>query len=115
LPACAGGPRPLPPFRGGCSALLALPAARHHARGQAGPINGALLRSGAPIGEMKLALRKHLSSIKGGRLAIAAAPAQLVSLMISDVPDDDPSVIASGPTVPDATTCADAIAILRKI
>src|SRR5258708_10497692 len=59
-------------------------------------------------------VRKHLSAIKGGRLAVAAAPARVVSLMISDVPGDDPSVIASGPTVPDATTSADAIAILQS-
>src|SRR6266478_5920157 len=97
---------------GGGSALLALPAAGITLEDKQA-INGALLRSGAPIGEMNC-VRKHLSSIKGGRLAIAAAPATVVSLMISDVPDDDPSIIASGPTVPDATTCADAIAILRK-
>jgi glycerate 2-kinase len=76
-------------------------------------INRALLRSGAHIGEMNC-VRKHLSAIKGGRLAVAAAPARLVSLIISDVPGDDLSVIASGPTVPDATTQADALAVLRK-
>jgi glycerate 2-kinase len=59
-------------------------------------------------------LRKHLSAIKGGRLALAAAPALLVSYLISDVPGDDPSVIASGPTVPDRTTFADALAVLTK-
>jgi hydroxypyruvate reductase len=59
-------------------------------------------------------VRKHLSAIKGGRLAVAAAPARVVSLMISDVPGDDPSVIASGPTVPDATSFADALAIVEK-
>ena len=59
-------------------------------------------------------VRKHLSRIKGGRLAAACAPAQVVTLTISDVPGDDPSVIASGPTVPDATTCADAVAILQR-
>ena len=59
-------------------------------------------------------VRKHLSRIKGGRLAAACAPAKVVTLTISDVPGDDPSVIASGPTVPDATTCADAIAILQR-
>src|SRR5437763_10905968 len=59
-------------------------------------------------------VRKHLSAIKGGRLAIAAPPAPVVSLMISDVPGDDPSVIASGLTVPDPTTSAAAIAILEK-
>ncbi len=69
--------------------------------------------AGAQISEMNC-VRKHLSAIKGGRLAIAAAPAQAVSLIISDVPDDDLSVIASGPTVPDATTSEDALAILAK-
>jgi len=59
-------------------------------------------------------VRKHLSRIKGGRLAAACAPAQVVTLTISDVPGDDPSVIASGPTVPDATSCADALAILQR-
>jgi glycerate 2-kinase len=59
-------------------------------------------------------VRKHLSRIKGGRLAAACAPARVVTLTISDVPGDDPSVIASGPTVPDATTCADALAILAR-
>jgi glycerate 2-kinase len=97
---------------GGGSALLALPAPGITFEDKQA-INRALLRSGAPIGEMNC-VRKHLSSIKGGRLALAAAPARVVSLMISDVPDDDPSVIASGPTVPDATTAAEAIAILQK-
>ena len=59
-------------------------------------------------------VRKHLSRIKGGRLAAACAPARVVTLTISDVPGDDPSVIASGPTVADASTCADALAILRR-
>jgi len=59
-------------------------------------------------------VRKHLSAIKGGRLGAACAPARVVTLLISDVPGDDPSVIASGPTVPDPTTCADALAILQK-
>src|SRR5690606_29089253 len=76
-------------------------------------INRELLLSGAHIGEMNC-VRKHLSRIKGGRLAAACAPARVVTLTISDVPGDDPSVIASGPTVPDATTCADALAILRR-
>ena len=69
--------------------------------------------SGANIGEMNC-VRKHLSRIKGGRLAAACAPARVVTLTISDVPGDDPAVIASGPTVPDATTCADALAILER-
>jgi hydroxypyruvate reductase len=72
-----------------------------------------LLRSGATISEMNC-VRKHLSAIKGGRLGAACAPARVVSLLISDVPGDDPSVIASGPTVPDPTTCAEALAILQK-
>jgi len=76
-------------------------------------VNRALLRSGATISEMNC-VRKHLSAIKGGRLAAASAPARVVTLLISDVPGDDPSVIASGPTVPDPTTRADALAILQK-
>jgi hydroxypyruvate reductase len=73
----------------------------------------ALLRSGAPIGAINT-VRKHLSKIKGGRLARAAHPARLVALAISDVPRDDPSVIASGPTVPDPSTLADARAALER-
>ena len=73
----------------------------------------ALLKSGAPIGEFNT-VRKHLSRIKGGRLARAGHRAEIVTLAISDVPRDDPSVVASGPTVPDATTLADARAILAK-
>jgi hydroxypyruvate reductase len=72
-----------------------------------------LLRSGATIGEINT-VRKHLSAIKGGRLAAAAAPARVVTLAISDVPGDDPAVIASGPTVPDPTSFADARAVLAK-
>jgi len=96
---------------GGGSALLSLPAPGVTLEDKQA-INRALLRSGAPIDEMNC-VRKHLSAIKGGRLAVAAAPATVVSLMISDVPGDDPSVIASGPTVPDATSSSDAIAILQ--
>ncbi len=97
---------------GGGSALLTLPAeGLTLADKQA--VNKALLDSGANISEMNC-VRKHLSRIKGGRLAAACAPARVVTLTISDVPGDDPSIIASGPTVPDATTCADAIAILRR-
>lgn len=97
---------------GGASALLALPAeAIPLADKQA--VNRALLRSGANIQGMNC-VRKHLSAIKGGRLAAAAAPARIVTLMISDVPGDDPSVIGSGPTVPDATTLAEARAILAR-
>jgi len=73
----------------------------------------ALLRSGANIVEMNC-VRKHLSRIKGGRLAAALAPARVITLAISDVPGDDPSVIGSGPTVPDVTTLADAKKILEK-
>jgi glycerate 2-kinase len=73
----------------------------------------ALLRSGAAIGEMN-AVRKHLSRIKGGRLALRAHPAKVVTLAISDVPGDDPAVIGSGPTVPDPTTLADAREIVRR-
>jgi hydroxypyruvate reductase len=97
---------------GGGSSLLSLPApglTLEHKRA----LNHALLRSGANIAEMNC-VRKHLSAIKGGRLAAACAPAEVVTLTISDVPGDDPSVIASGPTVPDATTFADALAILDE-
>jgi glycerate 2-kinase len=73
----------------------------------------ALLRSGAPIGEVNT-VRKHLSRIKGGRLARAGQRAEIITLAISDVPHDDPSAIASGPTVPDPTTLADARAIVAK-
>jgi hydroxypyruvate reductase len=97
---------------GGGSALLTAPAAGISlAEKQA--VNKALLASGAPIGEMNC-LRKHLSAIKGGKLAAAAYPAKVVSLLISDVPGDDPSTVASGPTVADPTTRADALAILDK-
>jgi hydroxypyruvate reductase len=76
-------------------------------------VTRALLRSGAPIGEMNI-VRKHLSRIKGGRLARAGQKAAIVTLATSDVPHDDPSAIASGPTVPDPTTLADARAIIAK-
>jgi len=97
---------------GGGSALLTLPAEGLTLEDKQ-RINKDLLHSGAGIGEMNC-VRKHLSRIKGGRLAAACAPAQVVTLTISDVPGDDPSVIASGPTVADATTCADALAILKR-
>jgi len=97
---------------GGGSALLSLPAEGLTFEDKQA-VNAALLRSGAAIGDMNC-VRKHLSAIKGGRLAAAAGSARVVSLMISDVPGDDPAVIASGPTVPDATTTADALAILEK-
>lgn len=97
---------------GGGSALLALPADGITLE-QKQAINKALLKSGAAITEMNC-VRKHLSAIKGGRLALACAPARVVTLLISDVPGDDPGIIASGPTLPDATTCAQALAILCK-
>ncbi len=97
---------------GGGSALLTLPAEGLTLEDKQ-RINRELLNSGAGIGEMNC-VRKHLSRIKGGRLAAACFPAQVVTLTISDVPGDDPSVIASGPTVPDITTCADALAILQR-
>jgi glycerate 2-kinase len=97
---------------GGGSSLLTLPCeGLRFSEKQA--INQALLMSGANIGEMNC-VRKHLSRIKGGRLAAACGAARLVTLAISDVPGDDPSVIASGPTVPDETTCADALSILAR-
>lgn len=76
-------------------------------------VNKALLRSGAPIGEMNI-VRKRLSRIKGGRLALAAAPARLLTLAVSDVPHDDPAAIASGPTVSDPSTMAEARAIVAR-
>jgi glycerate 2-kinase len=96
---------------GGASALLALPAQGLSLEDKQA-VNRALLACGADIAQMN-AVRKHLSAIKGGRLAAAAHPAKVVSLLISDVPGDDPAVIGSGPTVADPTTFADARAILR--
>jgi glycerate 2-kinase len=97
---------------GGGSALLTLPAPGLTLQDKQA-INRLLLKSGANIAEMNC-VRKHLSAIKGGRLAAASYPAKVVTLTISDVPGDDPAVIASGPTVPDRTTFADALAILEK-
>ncbi|HUB95055.1 MAG TPA: glycerate kinase [Stellaceae bacterium] len=97
---------------GGASALLALPAPGISLEDKR-VVTRALLRSGATIGEMNC-VRKHLSAIKGGRLAAAAAPAATVTLAISDVPGDDPAVIGSGPSVADPTSFADARAILAK-
>ena len=97
---------------GGGSALLALPSAGISLDDKQA-VNRALLRAGATISEINC-VRKHLSAIKGGRLAAAAAPARVVALLISDVPGDDPHVIASGPTVADPTTFADARAVLAK-
>lgn len=97
---------------GGGSALCAAPAAGLTLADKQ-DINRALLASGATITEMNC-VRKHLSAIKGGRLAAAARPARVVTLAISDVPGDDPAVIASGPTVPDSTTFGDASAIIAR-
>ena len=97
---------------GGGSALMALPA-EGLSLSDKQAINKALLHSGAAIDEMNC-VRKHLSRIKGGRLAAACAPARVITIMISDVPGDDPAVIASGPTVPDPSRCADALAICER-
>ncbi len=97
---------------GGGSALLTMPAAGLRFEDKQA-INQALLKSGAAIDEMNC-VRKHLSAIKGGRLGALCAPARVVTLLISDVPGDAPEVIASGPTVADASTCADALAICRR-
>ncbi|MDB5592838.1 glycerate kinase [Enterovirga sp.] len=97
---------------GGGSANWIAPAGRLTLAEKQG-LTRALLRSGADIGEINT-LRKHLSRIKGGRLAAACAPARLLTLAISDVPRDDPSVIASGPTVPDPSTLADALDVVRR-
>ncbi len=96
---------------GGSSLLVAPGAGLTLADKQA--VNAALLKSGASISEMNN-VRRHLSALKGGRLAAACHPARLVTLLISDVPGDSPVDIASGPTVPDPTTCADALAIVDR-
>ena len=97
---------------GGASALLAEPAEGLDLDEKAA-INRALLDAGAPIGDMNC-LRKHLSAVKGGRLAAAAAPARVATLAISDVPGDDPAIIGSGPTVADPTSCEDAIMVAER-
>ncbi len=97
---------------GGGSALLAAPAAGLTLADKQ-DLNRQLLGCGAPIGEMNC-VRKHLSALKGGRLAARAHPARVLSLVISDVPGDDPSTVASGPTVADPTTVADARAIIAR-
>jgi glycerate 2-kinase len=97
---------------GGGSALLSVPAPGLSFEDKQ-QINRELLASGASIDEMNC-VRKHLSAIKGGRLGAACAPARVHTLLISDVPGDVPDVIASGPTLPDPTTCADALAILSR-
>ncbi|PVA10229.1 glycerate kinase [Pelagivirga sediminicola] len=97
---------------GGASALLTAPKGDVTlAEKQA--VNQALLASGAPIGQMNV-VRKHLSRVKGGRLATAAHPARMLALLISDVPGDDPAMIGSGPTVGDASTPADAMVTLDR-
>jgi hydroxypyruvate reductase len=106
----AAGDRVLALISGGGSALLAAPAAGVTLAGKRA-LTTALLKCGAAIGEINC-VRKHLSAIKGGRLAAAAWPAAVLTLAISDVPGDDPAVIASGPTVADPTTSAEALAIL---
>ena len=97
---------------GGGSALLSLPAPGIGVD-EKRALNRELLRCGAPIADMNC-VRRHLSGIKGGRLALACYPARVVTLVVSDVPGDDPAVVASGPTVPDATTGQDALAIVDK-
>lgn len=97
---------------GGGSSLLVLPLDGLTLEDKQA-VNRELLKSGATISEMNT-VRRHLSAIKGGRLAAACHPAKVVTLLISDVPGDDPCVIASGPTVGDATTCDDALAIVRR-
>ena len=97
---------------GGGSSLLPLPLDGISLEDKQ-ELSRALLRSGASISEMNC-VRRHLSAIKGGRLAAACHPARVLTLLISDVPGDSPGDIASGPTVGDATTCADALAILRR-
>lgn len=97
---------------GGGSSLLSLPGDGISLADKRA-VNEALLKSGAAIDEMNC-VRKHLSGIKGGRLAAAAYPAKMVTLAISDVPGDDLSIIASGPTVPDNTTRAEALAIIQR-
>jgi len=97
---------------GGGSALLSLPAPGLSFDDKRA-IHKRLLACGAPISEINC-VRRHLSAIKGGRLALACAPARVVTLVVSDVPGDDPAVVASGPTVPDNSTAADALAILAR-
>ena len=94
---------------GGASSLLELPAPGLTLDDMK-QVNRALLASGAPIGEMNV-VRKHLSAVKGGRLAAAAAPARVVTIAISDVPGDDPAIIGSGPTIPDPSTWDDVRAL----
>lgn len=99
-------------FSGGGSSLMALPAPPIQMTDKQ-RINTALLRSGANINEINC-VRKHLSAVKGGRLALACEPASTLTLAISDVPGDEPSVIASGPTVADKSTRSEALAVLQR-
>ena len=96
---------------GGGSALLPAPAAGLTLEDEIA-VNQALLASGAPIAAMN-AVRKHVSAIKGGRLAAAAFPARVATLVVSDIPGDNPALVASGPTVPDGSTRADALAAIE--
>ncbi len=97
---------------GGGSALLPLPAGDLTLDDEIA-VNRALLSSGAPISAMN-AIRKHVSGIKGGRLAAAAWPAKVVSLVVSDIPGDDPALVASGPTIPDRSTREDALRLIER-
>ncbi len=97
---------------GGASALLPLPLEGLELADEQA-VGKALLKCGATISEMNC-VRRHLSAIKGGRLARACHPAHLVTLLISDIPGDDPTDIGSGPTIADPTTCADALAIIAR-
>lgn len=99
-------------FSGGGSSLMALPAGQM-SLGDKQAVNRALLASGATIAEMNV-VRKHLSAIKGGRLAAAAAPAKVISLLVSDVPGDDPSAIASGPTIAEHGRIEEAVEIVER-
>ena len=112
LETCGEGDMVLALISGGASALLVAPAAGVSLADKQ-MVNRALLASGAPIAAMNT-VRKHLSRVKGGQLAAAAWPARLLALAISDVPGDDPAFIGSGPTVGDATTAADAAALLQR-
>ncbi|NHZ66672.1 glycerate kinase type-2 family protein [Massilia genomosp. 1] len=97
---------------GGGSALLSLPAPGITPADKR-ELTRRLLASGAPIGAINC-VRRHLSAIKGGRLALACHPARVLTLVVSDVPGDDPAVVASGPTIPDGSCAADALALLAK-
>ncbi|MBY5904686.1 glycerate kinase [Rhizobium leguminosarum] len=97
---------------GGGSALLPAPPSGLTLNDEIA-LNRALLASGAPIGAMN-SIRKHISRIKGGRLAFAAGPARVVSLVVSDIPGDNPAFVASGPTIPDASTQQDALAAIKR-